>query len=179
MFKAQNLTGKALDNWKYQRYMHDYPGCVLPVDRNVWRVLDYLDEHGMRNNTLIMYALDQGFYLGEDGWFDKRFMYEESTHMLLLVRYPPKLKPGTVTNQLFVNTDFAATILQTAGVPIPADMQDKSFFPLPKPSETRKAIYYHYYEYPYDHRVMAHLGVRMECYKLISMETVNPGRFST
>ncbi|QHV96004.1 sulfatase family protein [Spirosoma endbachense] len=166
-FKSRNLTGKALDNWKYQRYMHDYLACVLSVDRNVGRVLDYLDKQGMRDNTLIMYSSDQGFYLGEHGWFDKRFMYEESMHMPLLVRYPPRLKAGTVTNQLFVNTDFAPTILQMAGLPIPADMQGKSFLPLPKPSEARKAVYYHYYEYPADHRVLPHFGVRTDRYKLI------------
>ncbi|MFC5410189.1 sulfatase [Larkinella bovis] len=166
-FKKQNLTGKALDNWKYQRYMHDYLGCILSVDRNVGRVLEYLDQHGMTENTLIMYSSDQGFYLGEHGWFDKRFMYEESLHMPLLVRFPGRIKPGTVTNQLFVNTDFAPTILQTAGVPVPADMQGRSFLPLPKSRQGRKSVYYHYYEYPLEHRVMPHFGVRTERYKLI------------
>ncbi|GAB4040711.1 sulfatase family protein [Spirosoma gilvum] len=166
-FKKQNLTGKALDNWKYQRYMHDYLGCVLSVDRNIGRVLEYLDKHGMRENTLVMYSSDQGFYLGEHGWFDKRFMYEESMHMPLLVRYPPTIKPGTVTNSLFVNTDFAPTILQTAGLPVPTDMQGKSFLPIPKAGAGRKAVYYHYYEYPADHRVLPHFGIRTDRYKLI------------
>ena len=112
--------------------MHDYLGCVLSVDRNIGRVLDYLDKHGMRDNTLVMYSSDQGFYLGEHGWFNKQFMYEESLHMPLVVRYPPLLKPGTVTNQLFVNTNFAPTILKVAGLPVPADMQGNHFCPYPR-----------------------------------------------
>jgi arylsulfatase A-like enzyme len=162
-FKKQNLTGKALTEWKFQRYMNDYLGTIRSLDRNIGKLLDYLDESGLAENTIVIYSSDQGFYLGEHGWFDKRFMYEESHHMPLIIRYPGKLKPGTVDRALRNNTDFAPTFLAEAGVPVPKDMQGVSLF-APKP---RSATYYHYYEYPAEHSVQKHFGVRTDRYKLI------------
>ena len=162
-FKKQNLTGKALTEWKFQRYMNDYLGTIRSLDRNIGKLLDYLDESGLAENTIVIYSSDQGFYLGEHGWFDKRFMYEESHHMPLIIRYPGKLKPGTVDRSLRNNTDFAPTFLAEAGVPVPKDMQGVSLF-APKP---RSATYYHYYEYPAEHSVQKHFGVRTDRYKLI------------
>lgn len=162
-FKKQNLSGRALDEWKYQRYMQDYLGTLLSLDRNVGRVLDYLDKTGLTENTIVIYSSDQGFYLGEHGWFDKRFMYEESHHMPMLIRYPKHIKPGTIDRAIHNNTDFAPTILQEAGLPVPTDMQGQSFF-----SKTpRKSTYYHYYEYPAEHSVQTHFGIRTDRYKLI------------
>ena len=162
-FKKQNLSGRALDEWKYQRYMQDYLGTILSLDRNVGRVLDYLDKTGLAQNTLVIYSSDQGFYLGEHGWFDKRFMYEESHHMPMLIRYPKRIKPGTVDKAIHNNTDFAPTILTEAGLTVPSDMQGLSFF-----SKTpRKSTYYHYYEYPAEHSVQRHFGIRTDRYKLI------------
>jgi choline-sulfatase len=162
-FKKQNLSGRALDEWKYQRYMQDYLSTLLSLDRNVGRVLDYLDKTGLTENTIVIYSSDQGFYLGEHGWFDKRFMYEESHHMPMLIRYPKHIKPGTVDRGIHNNTDFAPTILQAAGLPVPSDMQGQSFFN----KTPRKSTYYHYYEYPAEHSVQAHFGIRTDRYKLI------------
>ena len=165
------MTRREIALWKYQRYMHDYMGCILSLDRNIGRVLDYLDKTGLADNTIIIYSSDQGFYLGEHGWFDKRFMYEQSLHMPFIMRYPKVVKPNTVVNDMVVNIDFAPTILNIAGVPIPSDMQGKSVMPLvnqgKKPQNWRKSMYYHYYEYPDAHRVMPHFGIRTERYKLI------------
>ena len=162
-FKKKNPTGRALDEWKYQRYMQDYLGTILSLDRNVGRVLDYLDKAGLADNTIVVYSSDQGFYLGEHGWFDKRFMYEESHHMPMLIRYPKRIKPGTIDRVIHNNTDFAPTILEEAGVAVPKDMQGQSFF-----SKTpRKSTYYHYYEYPAEHSVQTHFGIRTDRYKLI------------
>lgn len=162
-FKKQNLSGRALDEWKYQRYMQDYLGTLLSLDRNVGRVLDYLDKTGLTENTIVIYSSDQGFYLGEHGWFDKRFMYEESHHMPMLIRYPKHIKPGTIDRAIHNNTDFAPTILQEAGLPVPSDMQGQSFFS----KIPRKSTYYHYYEYPAEHSVQTHFGIRTDRYKLI------------
>ncbi|TAE37129.1 MAG: DUF4976 domain-containing protein [Runella slithyformis] len=157
--------------WKYQRYLHDYMACVLSLDRNIGRVLDYLDKNGLAENTIVIYASDQGFYLGEHGWYDKRFMYEQSLRMPFVMRYPKIVKPKTVVNDMVVNIDFAPTILNIAGVRIPSDMQGKSVMPLvsgaKKPQDWRKSMYYHYYEYPQPHRVMPHYGIRGERFKLI------------
>lgn len=162
-FKKQNLSGQALDQWKYQRYMQDYLGTLLSLDRNVGKVLDYLDKKGLTENTLVVYSSDQGFYLGEHGWFDKRFMYEESHHMPMLIRYPKRIKAGTIDRAIHNNTDFAPTILQEAGLSVPADMQGQSFFS----KKTRKSTYYHYYEYPAEHSVQTHFGIRTDRFKLI------------
>ena len=167
-FKKDKLTGKALDEWKYQRYMHDYLRVIHSVDRNVGRVLDYLREHDLLENTMIVYTSDQGFYMGEHGWFDKRFMYEESFRTPLLV-YLPGGKHGDVS-EMVQNIDYGPTILDLAGVEVPQDMHGVSFLPLLKGQQVpdwRKSLYYHYYEYPDEHAVNRHYGVRTEQYTLV------------
>lgn len=166
--KARNLQGKELIEWKYQRYMKDYLATAASLDRNIGRVLDYLDENDLTENTLVIYMSDQGFYLGEHGWFDKRFMYEESFRTPMLVRYPAAIKPGTVSNDLIMNLDIAPTMLDFAGVEIPSDMQGESFLPVltKKSAKSRDAMFYHYYENG-EHAVSPHFGVRTERYKLI------------
>ncbi|MCA9176396.1 MAG: sulfatase-like hydrolase/transferase [Planctomycetales bacterium] len=169
-FKKLNLEGEALVKWKYQRYAKDYLRCVDAVDDNVGRVLDYLDETGLADNTMVVYTSDQGWYLGEHGWYDKRWMYEESFRTPLLIRWPGKVKPGTVSNDLCLNLDFPETFLELAGLPIPGDMQGRSLVPVltNQPREDwRKSIYYHYYEFPGAHSVQKHYGVRTDRYKLI------------
>ena len=125
-FRKANPTGKDLVRWKYNRYMHDYLGCVKAVDESVGRVLKYLEEEGLAENTLVVYSADQGFYLGEHGWFDKRWIFEESLRSPLLVRWPGVVKPGGVSDAIVSNLDFAETFLDAAGVPIPAEMQGTS-----------------------------------------------------
>jgi arylsulfatase A-like enzyme len=168
-FEKTTPKGKALTLWKYQRYMEDYLGVIKSVDRNIGRLLDYLDTNNLTENTMVVYTSDQGFFLGEHGWFDKRFMYEESFRTPLLIRYPEKIKPKTTNNNLVQNIDFAPTVLDVAGIKIPKDIQGKSLLPLfEKHSENwRKALYYHYYEYPGIHMVKRHYGIRTERYKLI------------
>ena len=170
-FKKQHLSGKALLKWKYKRYMHDYLSCILSVDESVGQILDYLDEHGLTENTIVVYTSDQGFYLGEHGWFDKRWMYEESFRTPLLIRYPKEIKPGSVCSNFVMNMDYAPTFLDFAGVDIPDDIQGESLKPLlsgHKPPDWRKSMYYHYYEYPHGwHKVHKHYGIRTERYKLI------------
>jgi choline-sulfatase len=164
------MTKKEIALWKYQRYMHDYLGCILSLDRNIGRVLDYLDKTGLAENTIVIYSSDQGFYLGEHGWYDKRFMYEQSLRMPFMMRYPKVIKPQSVVNEMVVNIDFAPTLLNLAGVSIPKEMQGRSVLPLAagkKPKNWRTSMYYHYYEYPEPHRVMPHFGIRGERYKLI------------
>ena len=169
-FRNANLTGQDLVRWKYQRYMKDYLSCAATMDENVGRLLDYLDQAGLAGNTVVIYSSDQGFYLGEHGWFDKRWMYEESLQMPFIVRWPGKVKPGSVDNHLASNLDFAETFLDLAGVPAPADMQGRSLVPILKGQSSpdwRKSFYYHYYEYPEPHRVPPHYGVRTETLKLV------------
>ena len=169
-FKKANLQGKDLVRWKYQRYIKDYLRCIASVDDNVGRVLDYLDESGLAENTVVFYTSDQGFYLGDHGWFDKRFMYEESLRMPLLVRYPGEVKAGSVSDDIVLNLDFGATFLDFAGVPVPTDMQGESLRKILQgktPGDWRKSMYYHYYEYPGAHSVKKHYGVRTGRYKLI------------
>ena len=170
-FDAQHLTGDALVQWKYQRYLKDYLATARSLDRNIGRLLDYLDQTGLSQNTIVIYASDQGFYMGEHGWFDKRFMYEESLKTPFVMRYPGVIKPGTTVNQFTLNIDWAPTFLDIAGVQTPADMQGNSFLPLlKKPGGKvpwRKDIYYHYYEFPEPHHVYPHFGIRTEQYKLI------------
>ncbi|HUT30387.1 MAG TPA: sulfatase/phosphatase domain-containing protein [Sedimentisphaerales bacterium] len=166
----EGLSGDALTHWKYQRYMQDYLRCVASVDDNVGRLLDYLDESGLAANTVVVYTSDQGFFLGDHGWFDKRFMYEESLRMPLLIRYPKETKRGTVNTDIVLNLDFAPTFLDFASVTVPADMQGRSFRSLLKgktPRNWRTSMYYHYYEYPGAHAVKRHYGIRTERYKLI------------
>ncbi|MGB4959940.1 MAG: sulfatase, partial [Saprospiraceae bacterium] len=166
-----SMTPKEIALWKYQRYMHDYMACILSLDRNIGRVLSYLDHSGLAENTVVIYASDQGFYLGEHGWYDKRFMYEQSLRMPLVMRYPAKVKPNTTIRDMIVNIDLAPSILDIAGISIPKDMQGKSFLPLVQNGKSispwRKSMYYHYYEYPDAHRVMPHFGIRTDRYKLI------------
>ncbi|UYQ95340.1 sulfatase [Chitinophaga horti] len=170
-FEALALKGKALVEWKYQRYLRDYLSTARSLDRNVGRLLQYLDETGLAENTVVVYASDQGFYMGEHGWFDKRFMYEESLRTPFVVRYPGVIKPGTKVDQLMSNIDWAPTMLDIAGVKPPAEIQGRSFMPLVKTGsknpDWRKAAYYHYYEYPEPHRVYPHFGVRTAQYTLV------------
>lgn len=168
-FLENSPKGQALTLWKYQRYMEDYLGVIKSVDRNVGRLLDYLDENNLTENTMVVYTSDQGFYLGEHGWFDKRFMYEESFRTPLLIRSPGHIEAGSVNSDLVQNIDFAPTILDVAGLDIPKDMQGLSLRPLfsNDTSDWRDALYYHYYEYPGIHMVKRHYGIRTEQYKLI------------
>lgn len=167
---TSKMTRKEYVAWKYQRYIKDYLRCIRSVDRNVGRLLSYLKESGLLDNTLIVYTSDQGFYLGEHGWFDKRFMYEQSLRTPLLIRYPALIKQGTVSKTMALNLDFAPTFLDLADVSKPGYMQGTSLVPLFKgdtPNDWRKAIYYHYYEYPGWHAVKRHYGIRTQRYKLI------------
>ncbi|GAA4430177.1 sulfatase [Bremerella cremea] len=171
-FEEAKLKGDALVRWKYQRYIKDYLRCIDSVDENVGRVLDYLDDEGLAENTLVMYTSDQGFYLGEHGWFDKRWMYEESFRTPLLVRWPGHVKAGTVSDALAINLDYPETILQAAGVEIPNEMQGLSLMPVltgdgKAPADWRDSLYYHYYEFPGAHSVPRHYGVYDGRYKLI------------
>ena len=167
-FKEDKLSGKALAEWKYQRYMHDYMRVIHSVDRNVGRVIEYLRQHGLLENTMIVYTSDQGFYMGEHGWFDKRFMYEESFRTPLLVYYPGG-KHGVV-KEMVQNIDYAPTFLDVAGAKVPSDIQGRSFLPLlegKKPANWRQSLYYHYYEYPAEHSVCRHYGIRTKRYSLM------------
>jgi arylsulfatase A-like enzyme len=166
----EGLTGAALKKWKYQRYMRDYLACVASIDDNIGRMLDYLEKNGLAENTIVIYTSDQGFFLGDHNWFDKRFMYEESIKMPFLIRWPGQVKAGSVNAGMILNVDFAPTLLDAAGQAVPADMQGRSFLPLlhgQKPADWRTSMYYRYYHYPMDHRVQPHYGVRTEQYKLI------------
>jgi arylsulfatase A-like enzyme len=164
-----DMTKKELMDWRYQRYMQDYLACVASVDDGVGELLDYLEASGLDENTIVVYTSDQGFYLGEHGWFDKRFMYEESFRTPLLVRYPKEIKAGTKVDKLVQNLDFAPTFLEYAGIEIPEDMQGLSFKDLVagKATEWRDAVYYTYYEYPSIHEVKRHYGVATDRYKLM------------
>jgi Arylsulfatase A and related enzymes len=169
-FYSKNLKGKDLAEWKFQRYMRDYAKVVKSLDDNVGRVLDYLKEHNLLENTLVVYTSDQGFYMGEHGWFDKRFMYEESMRTPLIMMLPADLKAKGDIPQLVQNIDYAPTFLELAGVDVPSEMQGVSMLPLlkgEKPENWRKSLYYHFYEYPAEHMVKRHYGVRTERYKLI------------
>jgi arylsulfatase A-like enzyme len=171
-FKSANLSGKELWNWKYQRYIKDYLKCIVSVDENVGRVLDYLEAEGLEENTIVVYTSDQGFYLGEHGMYDKRFMYEESFRTPMLIKYPKGIRSGTSIEELVMNIDFAPTFLDYAGVEIPKEMQGLSMRPLfetrGERPEWRESVYYHYYEYPHGwHKVKRHYGIRNYRYKLI------------
>ncbi len=169
-FRENTPEEDELTRWKYQRYLQDYLGCIKSVDDNVGRILDYLRENGLEENTIVVYTSDQGFYLGEHGWFDKRFMYEESFQTPLLVKYPVIIPAGTTTDKFAQNIDFAPTFLELANVEIPKDMQGVSLVPVLKgeePEEWRTSLYYHYYEFPSIHMAKRHYGIRTERYKLI------------
>lgn len=174
-FKSRNLTGDALTEWKYQRYMKDYLSTAASLDRNIGRTLNYLDKHGLAKNTIVIYVSDQGFYLGEHGWFDKRWIYEESFRTPMMMRYPGVIKSHTVNNNFVMNLDIAPTVLSAVGVAVPKDMQGKSFLPLlaNKKAKGRDAMYYHYYENG-EHSVSPHFGIETKHYKLIRFyERVN------
>lgn len=170
-FHDANLSGEALALWKAQRYLQDYMATIASVDEGVGEILDYLDANNLSENTIVVYTTDQGFYLGEKGWFDKRFMYEESLAMPMLMKYPKLIKPGTEITALTQNLDFAETFLDFAEANIPNDMQGKSLRPLltqnVKDDDFRDAIYYHYYDFPAFHMVKKMYGVRTKRFKLI------------
>lgn len=171
-YRNGNLQGDALVRWKYQQYMQDYLATVLAVDENIGHLLTYLEESGELDNTIIVYTSDQGFFLGEHGWFDKRFMYEESQRMPLIIRYPKAIKGGSRTSALSMNVDFMPTFLTMADVDIPTDVQGESLKPILEnegkiPDSWRKAVYYHYYEFPAEHSVKRHYGIRTHNFKLI------------
>ena len=163
------LTGAALKRWKYRRYMQDYLACVQSVDDNVGRFLDFLDQQGLTENTIVIYTSDQGFFLGEHNFYDKRFMYEESLRMPFLIRWPKRIRAGSVSREMILNVDFAPTFLEAAGVPVPTDMQGRGFRSIlegRRPANWRQEMYYRYY-HPGHHNVAAHYGIRTTRYKLI------------
>jgi len=175
-FLEANLEGKELIKWKYQRYVKDYLRCVASVDDNIGRLLQELDDSGLAKDTVVIYSSDQGWYLGEHGWYDKRWMYEESFKTPLVARWPGVVKPGSVNKDFVSNLDFAQTFLDIAGVKeIPEPMQGTSIVPVLKgetPDDWRKSVYYHYYEFPGAHSVRRHYGVRTEKHKLINFYNV-------
>lgn len=166
--QQQDLSGKELAEWKFRRYMIDYLNTAESMDRNIGRVLDYLKENNLEDNTLVLYLSDQGFFMGEHGWFDKRWMYEESFRTPMLAKLPGVIKPGSTVEAPVMNVDLAPTFLELAGVPVPSDMQGKSILPLLKGNKRniRQAAYYHYYENG-EHAVSPHFGVSDGRYKLI------------
>lgn len=170
-YEAIKSDSLAVVKWKYQRYLKDYLATAKSLDRNIGKILSYLDSNHLVDNTIVIYASDQGFYLGEHGWFDKRFMYEESLRTPFIMRYPGVVKPGTKLDKMVVNIDFAPSILSMAGLPVPLEMQGDNFLPLltraPLIKAWRKSMYYHYYEFPEPHHVAPHFGIRTERYKLI------------
>lgn len=169
-FIAQKLQGEELVKWKYQRYIKDYLRCIKSIDDEVGRLLAYLEKEGLMDNTVIVYTSDQGFYMGEHGWFDKRFMYEESFRTPLIIRYPQQIKAGSECQALVQNIDYAPTYLALAGIEKPEQMVGRSLVPLfggETPDDWREYLYYHYYDYPAIHRVRRHDGVRDARYKLI------------
>jgi arylsulfatase A-like enzyme len=169
-FMAANLKGKELVRWKYQRYVKDYLRCIKSVDESVGALRTHLDKLGLTDNTVFIYSSDQGFYLGEHGWFDKRFMFDESYRTPLIVSWPGVTKPGSRNSDLVSNLDYAQTFLQIAGVKQPKDMQGLSLVPVLKgktPEDWRDSLYYHYYEYPGWHMIHKHEGAYDGRYKLM------------
>ena len=169
-FREAKLTGRDLVRWRYQRYMHDYLACVKAVDESVGRMLAFLEQEGLADNTVVIFSSDQGFFLGEHGWFDKRWIFEESLRSPLLARWPGQIKPGSVNGNIVSLIDFAETFLDIAGQASPADMQGRSLVPLFKgttPPDWRRSLYYHYYEFPVPHQVRPHYGVITDRYKLV------------
>ncbi len=168
--KPEGLSENEMRKWAYQRYIKDYLRVIAGIDDNVGRVLDYLDAEGLTENTLVIYTSDQGFFLGDHGWYDKRFMYEESLRMPFILRYPPEVKAGSVNDDITLNVDFAPLFLDLAGVPIPEDFQGRSFRPLlhgQTPNDWQQSMYYRYWMHKANHNVYAHYGVRTKRYKLI------------
>jgi arylsulfatase A-like enzyme len=176
LIKRLRPQGKELLKYKYQWYMQDYLATVASVDENVGRVLDYLDANGLTKNTLVIYTSDQGMYLGQNGWFDKRWMYDVSMRTPLMARWPGHIRSNTVSDVMVQNIDYAPTFLQVAGITVPSWMQGISQVPVmtgTKKTIDRKVLYYHFYEYGADHTVLQHLGIRGERYKLIYFYTAN------
>lgn len=170
-FYSKQPKGRELAEFKYQRYMRDYAKVLKSLDDNVGRVLDYLRDRGLLDSTLVVYTSDQGFYMGEHGWFDKRFMYEESLNTPLVMRLPAGFERRGAVDEMVQNIDYAPTFLELAGAPVPADIQGRSLLPLLKKNKPakkwRRSVYYHFYEYPAEHMVKRHYGVRTDRYKLI------------
>ncbi|MEP6668682.1 MAG: sulfatase [Chthoniobacter sp.] len=169
-YRKANPQGDDLIHWRYQRYMHDYLATIKSVDESVGRILKYLEDEGLADNTIVVYSSDQGFYLGEHGWFDKRWIFEESLRTPLLVRWPGVIKPGSVNKDIVSNVDFAETFLEAAGAPASPEMQGHSLVPVMRgatPADWRKSFYYHYYEHPAVHQVARHYGVVTDRYKLV------------
>ena len=170
-FYSRPRSFNEIAEWKYQRYLQDYMGCVASVDESVGEILEYLKQSGLEENTIVVYTTDQGFYLGEHGWFDKRFMYEESFGMPMVMKWKGHIKPNTEVCGLTQNIDFAPTFLDMCGIEIPDDMQGLSFKSLVETGETpadwRNSLYYHYYEFPGFHSVRAHYGIKTMRYKLM------------
>jgi arylsulfatase A-like enzyme len=172
--QKKTLTGDELLKWKYQRYIKDYLRCIASVDDNIGRVLEYLDRAGLAESTLVVYTSDQGFFLGDHGWYDKRFMYEECLRTPLLVRWPNRIRPNQLQDAMTLNIDFAPTFLELAGLKTPPDIQGRSLVPLlrgERPGDWRKSFYYRYYHDPGHHNTRAHYGVRTETHKLIHFWT--------
>jgi len=166
----EGLTLAEEKSWKYQRYIKDYLRCIASIDDNVGRLLDYMDEEDIAEDTIVIYTSDQGFFLGDHGWYDKRFMYEESLRMPFLVRYPREVAPGTVNGDMVLNVDFPATFLDCAGADIPPSFQGRSFRPLLQgetPKDWQTSMYYRYWMHGAHHNVCAHYGVRTLRFKLI------------
>ena len=172
-FLKSKPSGKDLVRWKYQRYLKNYLRCVRGVDESVARLMQELETLGLGDNTIVIYSSDQGFYLGDHGWYDKRWMYEESLQMPFIIKWPGVIKPGSSCESMIQNIDYGPTFLDAAGVDVPGDMQGLSMLPLLKglkgetPTDWRDSIYYHYYEYPSVHMVPRQYGIRTERYKLI------------
>ena len=167
---AAKLDGREMALWKYQRFMQQYLATLASVDEGVGQILDYLEANGLADDTIVVYTSDQGFFLGEHGWFDKRWIYEESMRTPLLVQYPGHIPAGARIDALVQNIDYAPTFLQYAGVRVPADVQGRSLKPLAEGKRVRdwrRSLYYHYYEFPAFHAVRAHYGVRSDRYKLV------------
>ncbi|TBL79165.1 DUF4976 domain-containing protein [Paenibacillus thalictri] len=166
----EGLTPQQLKSWKYQRYIKDYLRCVASIDESVGMLLDLLDEEGIADNTIVVYTSDQGFFLGDHGWFDKRFMYEESLRMPLLIRYPQEIQAGSICTDMVLNLDFASSFLDAAGVPVPEEMQGSSIRPIwngETPEDWRTSMYYRYWMHLSGHYIYAHYGIRTHQYKLI------------
>lgn len=173
-FRAAKLQGDDLVRWRYQRYLHDYLGCVKAIDESVGQLLKTLEEEGLADNTIVVCSSDQGFFLGEHGWFDKRWIFEESVRTPLVVRWPGNIKPGSVRSEIVSLVDFAQTFLEAAAIQAPSSMQGRSLVPLLRGEavgDWRKGLYYHYYEYPEPHSVRPHYGVITDRYKLIRYYT--------
>ena len=180
LIRDKKLSGKELLKYKYQWYMQDYLACIASIDESVGRILKYLDDNKLTNNTAVIYTSDQGFYLGENGWFDKRFAYDVSMQTPLIVKWPGHTKAGTTTNTMVQNIDYAPTILDIAGAKAPDWMHGISIKPLLEGTQKtlqREYLYYHYYEYSKDHTVIPHIALRSDRYKLIYFYTVNEWEF--